>query len=97
VWLHSPATAFGECGEGYLRFQRRQSLENLQQALDRLDVWTQSESLKPYPVFLLCPLWSKGSKDTAVPSPLASDGASFKVTLEVRVKGRIPFLLLFRK
>jgi aspartate/methionine/tyrosine aminotransferase len=33
-------TAFGEFGEGYLRFSVANSLENLQQALDRLDQWT---------------------------------------------------------
>jgi aspartate/methionine/tyrosine aminotransferase len=35
-------TAFGEFGEGYLRFSVANSLENLQQALDRLDVWTKA-------------------------------------------------------
>jgi aspartate aminotransferase len=34
-------TAFGEFGEGYLRFSVANSLENLQQALDRIDHWTQ--------------------------------------------------------
>ena len=33
-------TAFGEFGEGYLRFSVANSLENLQQALDRIDRWT---------------------------------------------------------
>jgi aspartate/methionine/tyrosine aminotransferase len=33
-------TAFGEFGEGYLRFSVANSIENLQQALDRLDQWT---------------------------------------------------------
>ena len=33
-------TAFGEFGEGYLRFSVANSLENLQQALDRIDHWT---------------------------------------------------------
>jgi aspartate/methionine/tyrosine aminotransferase len=33
-------TAFGEYGEGYLRFSVANSLENLQQALDRIDQWT---------------------------------------------------------
>ena len=33
-------TAFGEFGEGYLRFSVANSLENLQQALDRVDQWT---------------------------------------------------------
>jgi aspartate aminotransferase len=33
-------TAFGEFGEGYLRFSVATSLENLQQALDRIDQWT---------------------------------------------------------
>jgi len=34
-------TAFGEFGEGYLRFSVANSLENLQRALDRIDQWTQ--------------------------------------------------------
>jgi aspartate/methionine/tyrosine aminotransferase len=33
-------TAFGSFGEGYLRFSIANSLENLEQALDRLDQWT---------------------------------------------------------
>jgi aspartate/methionine/tyrosine aminotransferase len=33
-------TAFGTFGEGYLRFSVANSLENLQQALERLDRWT---------------------------------------------------------
>jgi aspartate aminotransferase len=33
-------TAFGEFGEGYLRFSVANSLENLQQALDRIEEWT---------------------------------------------------------
>jgi aspartate aminotransferase len=33
-------TAFGDFGEGYLRFSVANSLENLQEALDRLDQWT---------------------------------------------------------
>src|SRR5262249_33946500 len=33
-------TAFGEYGEGYLRFSVANSLENLQEALNRLDQWT---------------------------------------------------------
>lgn len=32
-------TAFGEFGEGYLRFSIANSLENLQEALDRVDGW----------------------------------------------------------
>ena len=32
-------TAFGDYGEGYLRFSIANSLENLQQALDRVDQW----------------------------------------------------------
>jgi aspartate aminotransferase len=35
-------TAFGDFGEGYLRFSVANSLENLQQALDRLDQWTRN-------------------------------------------------------
>jgi aspartate aminotransferase len=34
-------TAFGDFGEGYLRFSVANSLENLQQAIDRIDHWTQ--------------------------------------------------------
>ena len=33
-------TAFGAFGEGYLRFSVANSVENLQQALDRIDQWT---------------------------------------------------------
>jgi aspartate aminotransferase len=33
-------TAFGDFGEGYLRFSVANSMENLQQALDRIDQWT---------------------------------------------------------
>jgi len=33
-------TAFGAFGEGYLRFSIANSMENLQQALDRIDQWT---------------------------------------------------------
>jgi aspartate aminotransferase len=33
-------TAFGAFGEGYLRFSVANSLQNLQQALDRIDQWT---------------------------------------------------------
>jgi aspartate aminotransferase len=34
-------TAFGEFGEGYLRFSVANSMENLQQALERIDLWAQ--------------------------------------------------------
>jgi aspartate/methionine/tyrosine aminotransferase len=33
-------TAFGQFGEGYLRFSVANSLANLHQALDRIDQWT---------------------------------------------------------
>src|SRR5215470_4016005 len=33
-------TAFGDFGEGYLRFSVANSLENLNKALDRIDAWT---------------------------------------------------------
>jgi aspartate aminotransferase len=33
-------TSFGAFGEGYLRFSVANSLENLQQALERLEQWT---------------------------------------------------------
>jgi aspartate aminotransferase len=36
-------TAFGAYGEGYLRFSVANSLENLQQALDRIDEWTRKK------------------------------------------------------
>ena len=35
-------TAFGEFGEGYLRFSIANSLENLMQALERIDQWTKA-------------------------------------------------------
>ncbi len=35
-------TAFGESGEGYLRFSVANSLENLEQALERVDRWTKT-------------------------------------------------------
>jgi len=34
-------TSFGAYGEGYLRFSVANSLENLQEALHRIDEWTQ--------------------------------------------------------
>src|SRR5437867_10767733 len=33
-------TAFGEFGEGYLRFSVANSVENIEKALDRIDAWT---------------------------------------------------------
>ena len=33
-------TAFGEYGEGFLRFSVANSMENLRQALERIDQWT---------------------------------------------------------
>jgi aspartate aminotransferase len=33
-------TAFGEFGEGYLRFSVANSIDNIEQALDRIDTWT---------------------------------------------------------
>ena len=33
-------TAFGDYGEGYLRFSVANSLENLNKALERIDQWT---------------------------------------------------------
>jgi aspartate aminotransferase len=33
-------TAFGDFGEGYLRFSVANSIENIQKALDRIDAWT---------------------------------------------------------
>src|SRR6202041_3035902 len=37
-------TSFGSFGEGYLRFSVANSLENLQQALERIDKWTRQNS-----------------------------------------------------
>jgi aspartate aminotransferase len=36
-------TAFGAFGEGYLRFSVANSLENLQQALERIEAWTKND------------------------------------------------------
>ncbi len=36
-------TAFGAYGEGYLRFSVANSMENLQQALERIDAWTRKK------------------------------------------------------
>ena len=33
-------TAFGDFGEGYLRFSVANSIENIEKALDRIDAWT---------------------------------------------------------
>jgi aspartate/methionine/tyrosine aminotransferase len=33
-------TAFGSFGEGYMRFSTANSIQNLQEALDRIDQWT---------------------------------------------------------
>ncbi len=35
-------TAFGEFGEGHLRFSIANSMENLQKALERMDIWTKN-------------------------------------------------------
>jgi aspartate/methionine/tyrosine aminotransferase len=35
----SSGTAFGEFGEGYLRFSVANSIENIKKALDRIDGW----------------------------------------------------------
>jgi len=34
------STAFGDFGEGYLRFSVANSIENIEKALDRIDTWT---------------------------------------------------------
>ena len=34
-------TAFGQYGQGYLRFSVANSMENLREALERIDSWTQ--------------------------------------------------------
>ena len=36
-----PGTAFGECGEGYLRISYAYSLEDLKKALDRMEIFIQ--------------------------------------------------------
>ena len=36
-----PGTAFGDCGEGYIRISYAYSLENLKEALDRMEVFIQ--------------------------------------------------------
>jgi aspartate aminotransferase len=35
-------TAFGSFGEGYLRFSVANSMENLMEALKRIDAWTKA-------------------------------------------------------
>lgn len=39
-----PGTAFGEGGEGYLRFSFANSVENIHKALDRIDAWVRSHT-----------------------------------------------------
>lgn len=39
-----PGTAFGEWGEGYLRFSFANSVENIAKALERIDTWVKKES-----------------------------------------------------
>jgi len=34
-------TAFGDFGEGYLRFSVANSIENIEKALDRVDTWVE--------------------------------------------------------
>ena len=36
-----PGTAFGDCGEGYLRISYAYSLEDLKKALDRMEIFIQ--------------------------------------------------------
>ena len=36
-------TAFGDFGEGYLRFSVANSIENIEKALDRVDAWTKKK------------------------------------------------------
>ena len=36
-----PGTAFGECGEGFLRISYAYSLEDLKKALDRMEIFIQ--------------------------------------------------------
>jgi aspartate/methionine/tyrosine aminotransferase len=38
-------TAFGDFGEGYLRFSVANSLENLNRALEQIDGWTKRKGL----------------------------------------------------
>jgi bifunctional pyridoxal-dependent enzyme with beta-cystathionase and maltose regulon repressor activities len=39
AWPVSPAPAFGEFGEGHLRFSYATSMENIQEALRRIKGW----------------------------------------------------------
>ena len=36
-----PGTAFGDCGEGFIRISYAYSLENLKEAVDRIEVFIQ--------------------------------------------------------
>lgn len=36
-----PGTAFGDCGEGFIRISYAYSLENLKEAIDRIEVFIQ--------------------------------------------------------
>ncbi len=42
-----PGTAFGEWGEGYLRFSFANSVENITKALERLDTWVRRNAKLP--------------------------------------------------
>ncbi len=37
-----PGSAFGECGEGYVRIACTCSMENLEKAMDRMDIFLQT-------------------------------------------------------
>lgn len=41
-----PGTAFGECGEGFIRISYAYSLENLKKAMDRLEAFVQEQRAK---------------------------------------------------
>jgi aspartate aminotransferase len=42
-----PGTAFGKCGEGYLRFSFANSVENIEKALARIDAWVRKNARGP--------------------------------------------------
>ena len=42
AWLRFPAPRLAPIGEGYLRFSVANSMENLMEALKRIDAWTKA-------------------------------------------------------
>ena len=49
-WPRLSGTAFGSYGEGYLRFSIANSIENLQEALKRVDAWTKNNLYSLFPL-----------------------------------------------